>query len=263
MTSNGTSDTCPPPPGTQSLATSLRVAALDQNDVGRQVRVALQAIAAGLAYGQKVVVQPEERELFDLLRVSALDDRFSQERLNWKLSALVSVNERYGCVKIVGSNAYNRMLNAPRSQSTILLFDKLTMQPIAMYDGTEISAARTGAYASIVIDLLLPHAESLSVFLIGTGAVSEKVLADLEARCPTRIAQVFVKSRTPGRATEFAKSLSGRLSFPVRPADGGDMMRDCALLSPHRIPENRYSTANPLARTAWSSISAATKHPRK
>ncbi|MFE0753199.1 hypothetical protein ACFW16_04545 [Inquilinus sp. NPDC058860] len=192
-----------------------RPAALDPAHVGRLVRAALKAVAAGTAYGEKVVLQPGEPELLELLQSSALDSRFTQERLNWKLSALVSVNDRYGGVKIVGSNAYNRLLNLPRSRSTILLFDKLTMQPLAVYDGTEISAARTGAYASIAVDLFLAGLPSFAVFLFGAGAVAEKLVADLQAHHGPRIAAVYVKSRTPERAAAFAAEQSARTAFPV------------------------------------------------
>lgn len=207
-----------------------RPTALDPACVGRWVRAALAAVAEGTAYGEKVVLQPAETELLDLLRLPRLDERFARERLNWKLSALVSVNDRYGGVKIVGSNAYNRLLDLPRSRSTILLFDKLTMQPVAVYDGTEISAARTGAFASIAADLFLSGLRSFEVLLFGTGAVAERVVADLAAHHGDRVAAVHVESRTSVRAAAFAAEQSARAPFPVLPVTDTGRIRLCDLI---------------------------------
>jgi len=240
MTGLGLFDPSPRLPAASPAVPALRFAApplepprpgaLDPAHVGRLVRAALTAVAAGKAYGEKVVLQPGEPELLDLLQSPALDSRFTQERLNWKLSALVSVNDRYGGVKIVGSNAYNRLLNLPRSRSTILLFDKLTMQPLAVYDGTEISAARTGAYASIAVDLFLAGLSSFAVFLFGAGAVAEKLVADLQAHHGPRIAAVYVKSRTPEGAAAFAAAQSARTAFPVIAVQDEDRLPACRLV---------------------------------
>lgn len=221
------------PVGSQAVGHVLnlpRPTALDALCVGRWVRAALRAMAEEVAYGEKVVLQPGETELLDLLRVPKLDDRFAQERLNWKLSALVSVNDRYGGVKIVGSNACNRQFGLPRSRSTILLFDKLTMQPLAIYDGTEISAARTGAFASIVADLFLADLNCFEVALFGTGAVAERVIADLAAHHGDRVTAVHVESRTPARAAAFAAQQSAWAPFPVVPVTDAGQIRLCRLI---------------------------------
>jgi alanine dehydrogenase len=197
--------------------------ALPPRDVGLLVREALQAVGDGVAYGQKVVLQPKDDELLQLVPASELADRFAGERLNWKLSALVGLNDRYGAVKIVGSNAYNRVLGLPRSRSTILLFDKLTMRPIFIVDGTEISAARTGAYASIVLSFILGERSAASVFLFGAGKVAEKVVLDLQAHHAARVRTLYVMSRTPDSARRFAESLGARVSFPVVASEGAEL----------------------------------------
>ena len=202
---------------------------LTQSDVGDLVRDALEAISTGLAYGAKIALQPDPAELPRLTgeAVSMLDLR--EQRLNWKLSALVSINEKYGAVKIVGSNAYNRNLGLPRSRSTILLFDKLTMLPVMVLDGTEISAARTGAYASIVAEHFPPDQETFSVFLFGAGKVAERVILDLAIRHGHRIERIYVKSHSSEGAEKLAARFS-RLPFKVIPSPHASELGTCAFV---------------------------------
>lgn len=217
--------------------------------VGEIARKALAAMASGVAYGAKVAVQPRECELLELLGSADTSVDLADERLNWKLSALVSVNDRYGAVKIVGSNAYNRVRHLPRSQSTILLFDKLTMQPLTIMDGTEISAARTGAYASIVADHFLPDYDTFSVFLIGAGRVAEKVVADLAAHHGDRIEMVYVKSRSPEGAENLTRAYHN-LPFPVVAARDMDRLGACAYVITASNAAAPVFDANALAHDA-------------
>jgi len=139
---------------------------------------------------------PHPDELLSLIGDQAEPWPASGERLNWKLSTLIAVNQEHGVVKIVGSNAHNRRAHQPRSQSTLLLFDKLSMQPLCIMDGTEISAARTGAYASIVADTYRAGVDGLRVFVFGTGAVAMKAIADLMTHCGDRLDRIYVKALT-------------------------------------------------------------------
>jgi alanine dehydrogenase len=101
----------------------------------------------------------------------------------------VSVNRRHGAVKIVGANAFNHCLGLPRSKSTILLFDKLTMLPLAILDGTDISAVRTGAYASIVADLFYAPRGPGQV-VVGAGRIAEAVIRCLDATHSAALAEL-------------------------------------------------------------------------
>ncbi|CAM8820009.1 ornithine cyclodeaminase [Burkholderia pseudomallei] len=211
-------------------ATRVTVAALAPRLVGQQVRAALRALRDGEAYGTKAVLEPDAKELRALLGDAAGTAYADGERPNWKLSALVSINPSYGAVKIVGSHSYNRQQGDPRSTSTVLLYDKLTMRALAILDGSTLSAQRTGAYASIVVDRLLQHRARFSVFLFGAGRVAHAVVEDLQAHHPERIDTLYVRSRTHASAKAFVAALTPRASFPLVVARTLDALPDCMLI---------------------------------
>jgi len=179
------------------------------------VRQALSDFREGHAYGAKTVIQPGEQELLALLGTHQLDPRFADERLNWKLNALVSAGPRYCATKLVGSNAYNRLRGLPRSQSIIVLYEKLGMIPLAIFDGTEVSARRTGAYASIVVDTLLAGRNALNVRLFGAGPIAACVIDDLHAHHAERIASISITTRDPASAERFAAAARQRTGLHV------------------------------------------------
>lgn len=214
-----------------SAATPIEIPPLDARDVGRLVRTALDAVRGGEAYGAKAVLEPIPEELTALLGEAARNVYVPGERANWKLSTLISVNATYGAVKIVGSHSYNRQQGLPRSCSTLLLYDKLTMRSVAIFDGTALSAQRTGAYASIVIDRLLRHHAKFSVYLFGAGRVAQSVVADLDAHHADRVEALYVNSRTHDSATTFVNWMGPRVRFPViAPQDRRAHLPDCTLI---------------------------------
>lgn len=197
--------------------------------VGRLVRQALRAMRDGIAYGDKSVLQPTAREFRELVPDTSLGYGMN-ERANWKLSALLGINDRYGSVKIVGSHSYNRHLGWPRSTSTLILYDKLTMRPLEIMDGTMLSTQRTGAYASVVVDGLLRGHETFDVFLFGTGRVAEAIIDDLQAHHAARVRTLHIKSRSFASAEAVARAMTGRVDFPVRAARDLALMPTCALV---------------------------------
>lgn len=199
---------------------------LDAENVGRQVRLALQDLSQSHCYGVKAVLQPGEEELQSLLQGSSATAYSENERPNWKLSTLVSVNQHFGAVKIVGSHSYNKKLNMPRSKSLIILYDKLTMVPLAMMDGTMISARRTGSYASISLGLIKPEVKKNNVFIIGAGEIAQAVIDDLACWSTGKIGCVFVLSRTLNNAQSFA-SRNNQLPFSVVAVKDRSLMPNC------------------------------------
>jgi alanine dehydrogenase len=199
---------------------------LDAENVGRQVRLALQDLSHHHCYGVKAVLQPGEEELQSLLQGRAETAYSENERPNWKLSTLVSVNQHFGAVKIVGSHSYNKQLNMPRSKSLIILYDKLTMVPLAMMDGTMISARRTGSYASISLGLIKPEVKKNKVFIIGAGEIAQAVIDDLVCWSANKIGCVFVLSRTLQSAQAFARR-NDKLPFEVVAVNNRTQMPDC------------------------------------
>ncbi|WP_244114699.1 ornithine cyclodeaminase [Burkholderia cepacia] len=209
-------------PGIPALEAPL----IDPAVVGQLARRALVDVKRGKTVGVKAVLQPDPGELNEL--VDDPEHAYApDERANWKLNALLSKNRWYCAAKLVGSHSYNRHLGLDRSQSWIMLYDKLTMLPLALFEGTDYSTQRTGAYASIVVDCLLNEAASFQVFIFGTGRVAAAVIDDLQAHHAGRIKAVYVKSHDRARAEAFASEAAGRVSFPVMAVERLERLAFC------------------------------------
>lgn len=179
------------------------------------VELAWADIRSGRARGGKSVLSlPEE----DFWRQSGLSDwqaGFAGERLGWKLSCLYSAGPHYAGVKVIGANAFNRVQGLPRSTSTFILMEKLSMQPIAIVDATELSAARTGVYASTFFGLADLPAGPVEVFLFGAGPIAGAILEALSYSAADRISRVYLRSRRLERAHALVSTLATSLPFPL------------------------------------------------
>lgn len=225
---------------------------LDADTLHAVAREAWSDIHSGRAYGLKSVLLPLESELWARPELLSYRQEFETERLGWKLSTLSSVGPNYAAVKIVGANALNRHLGRPRSTSTITLFDKVTLAPLCLLDGTEISAARTATYATTVVERFLPDARDLSVFVFGAGPVAERVILGLGIFGCAAFAKVFVRSRSTKTASKLAMKLASSVPFPlVAVVDNGEL-RGCDLIitaSNAKKPVFEDQEANPYAVT--------------
>ncbi|RQR79244.1 ornithine cyclodeaminase [Burkholderia sp. Bp9012] len=212
-------------PSGSGIAT-LDAHSLDPVVVGQLARRALMDLKKGSTEGVKAVLQPDRSELHDL--VDDPEHAYApDERPNWKLSSLLSKNRWYCGAKLVGSHSYNRHFGMERSRSWTILFDKLTMYPLALFDATGYSTQRTGAYASIVVDCLLKQSASFNVFVFGTGRVATAVVDDLQAHHAGRIQTLYVKSHEMERAEAFARDAATRVSYPVVAVERLDRLSFC------------------------------------
>lgn len=209
---------------TPSLSPRL-IAAADLQAVGAQLDIAELHdaierawidIRSGAAFGGKSVLSLPESEFWAASGFGEREGRFAGERLGWKLSALCAVNTRYGGVKVIGANAFNRQRGLPRSTSTFVLMEKFTLRPIAIVDATALSSARTGTYASEVLKHCLEHRPIENVFVFGAGPVARSVIDSLAFSAGARVAQVCVRSRTAQAAEALARDFEDRAPFQVK-----------------------------------------------
>ena len=170
-------------------------------------------IRMGRASGAKSVMSLPAEEFWREAGYQGRRQEFSGERLGWKLSCLYGVNPDFAGVKVIGANAFNRLLGLPRSRSTYILMEKFSMQPVAIMDATALSAARTGAYASHVFRLCPFEKDQVTVFLFGAGPIAKAVLASLADRCAHRIARVYLKARRVDHARQLQAEMSMALPF--------------------------------------------------
>ena len=123
------------------------------------------------------------------------------------LSALVT--------KLVTLFPENAESALPTHQAVIVAFDPETGSPAALLDGTEITAARTGA-CSALSARLLAREDATVLAVLGTG-----VQARSHARALLRvrpIGEVRVAGRDRRKAEALAEELAEELGVPVRAA---------------------------------------------
>lgn len=151
------------------------------------------------------------------------------------LGALVS--------KLVTVFPRNAGTPTPSHQALIAAFNPQDGSPLALLDGTEITAARTGA-CSALSARLLAREDSSVLALLGTG-----VQARSHARALVRvrpIEEVRVAGRDPARTEALAGELAGELGLPVRAAESYERAlagADIACATTHSF--------EPVVRRSW------------
>ncbi len=194
------------------------------------IQSAWKDIRAGSALGGKGVLSLPEDLFWNASGFGALRQEFSAERLGWKLSALYSVGSQYAGVKIIGANAFNRRFGLPRSTSTYILMDRLSLRPIAIFDATAISAARTGSYAAIVQQAFLPGPDRFSVFIFGAGPVARSVIETLDHVAGGLIERIFIRSRTVDTSIRLVQSLEGQVRAKLVAVEDNTELAACAFV---------------------------------
>lgn len=124
-------------------------------------------------------------------------------------------------VKLVSLFPANHDHGLPSHQALIAVFDEATGSPLALMDGTRITAVRTGAAAAVAADALSrPDARVLAI--LGAGVQGH---SHLDAFDRVRdFAEIRIASRTPEHATELAArhpraTVVGSFEDAVRGAD--------------------------------------------
>jgi alanine dehydrogenase len=120
------------------------------------------------------------------------------------LGALVS--------KLVSLFPRNARSAVPTHQAVIAVFDPETGSPVALIDGTEITAVRTGACSALSVRLLARD-DATVLAVLGTG-----VQARSHARAVVRvrpISEVRVAGRDPQKANTVAAELAAEVGLPV------------------------------------------------
>lgn len=173
--------------------------------------------------GKKSVLLPPEGLFWASPRHEQLRQHFERERLGWKLSTLSAVNSKLASVKIVGANAANRFAGYPRSCSIILLLDALTMRPVCLLEGTDISAARTATYATLIGKAILSRRSGASVFLFGGGPVARSICLALDAVLGPRLENLWVRTRSLATAQAFVHSLDPIASTIIPVTDNANL----------------------------------------
>ncbi len=109
-------------------------------------------------------------------------------------------------VKVVSIFPHNLQHNLPLIFATVLVLEPDTGKPVALLEGSSLTAIRTGAASGLSIDLLA-RPESCVVAIFGAGAQGR---TQLEAACTVRkIKQVWIYDSDDKRAETFVSDLAG------------------------------------------------------
>ncbi|MDQ6711126.1 MAG: ornithine cyclodeaminase family protein [Candidatus Dormibacteraeota bacterium] len=148
-------------------------------------------------------------------------------------------------IKVVGDFVDNPSRGLPSELALITLYDPTTGIPLAIIDGTMVTAARTGAVTALGARHLAKRNSRIlgHVGARGTSWWNVTMLDDLFA-----FDEIRVTSRQPESRAEFAAALTKELGKPVRavatPEEalvGADIM----------VEATRLTTPTALLRTEW------------
>jgi ornithine cyclodeaminase/alanine dehydrogenase-like protein (mu-crystallin family) len=115
-------------------------------------------------------------------------------------------------LKVITLFENNPALNLPFIQAMVMLFDTVTGSPVAIMEGTSLTAIRSGAASGAAADLLA-RKEARKAAIFGAGIQAR---TQLEAMCvvrPIREASVFDQDLS--RAAVFAQEASAELGITV------------------------------------------------
>src|SRR5919106_5745184 len=118
-------------------------------------------------------------------------------------------------VKLVTVMPTNAARGLPLIQAIVAWFDAATGRPLALIDGSTLTAMRTGA-ASGVGTRLMARRDATTLAMIGAGAQAEWQVRAVVASRP--IEQVLVWSRTPEARSAFAARMGKSLGMTVEAA---------------------------------------------
>ena len=118
-------------------------------------------------------------------------------------------------IKWIGSNPQNYKLGLPRATVLVVLNDPVTKIPVAVSDGTTVSAKRTGAIGGVAAKYLsVSNASNMTIF--GAGAQGRTQLEAILLARPT-IKNVYINDAFFEKAQEFAEEMSKKYGITVTP----------------------------------------------
>ena len=118
--------------------------------------------------------------------------------------------------KLVSVYAGNRGRGLPTIHATYILMDGATGRPLALVEGTYLTALRTGATSALAARFLARR-DAGRVVCFGAGVQAGFQLTCLAA--DRSIQDVTVVGRDPARARSFVEGMRRRLGVPVQLAD--------------------------------------------
>lgn len=149
-----------------------------------------------------------------VLRWGGHDSENTRGRIN-SMPGWIGGNINAVGIKWIASAPQNPFkYNLPRASAVIILNDPETLIPIAIMDGTAISAARTGANSGVAAKYLAKK-ESKTLGLIGAGVQNRTQLFAVNYSHP-EIETIKVYDLYEDRAEIFAKEMSNKIGKEIK-----------------------------------------------
>jgi ornithine cyclodeaminase len=148
------------------------------------------------------------------------------------LPAFLGEDFQIAGMKWIASFPGNRSTGLDRASAVLILNSTVTGRPLAMIEGSVISAKRTAASAALAARHLHRWQKGSSVGLIGCGPINLEVARFILTDHPG-ISRLLVFDTDTERARQFkekAEDLSGQLEIRVT-ADLETVLRGCSLIS--------------------------------
>jgi alanine dehydrogenase len=130
-------------------------------------------------------------------------------------------------VKVVSVYPGNGHYGLPIIMAAVMVFDADTGQPLALMDGTYLTALRTGA-ASGLATQLLARPQSAILGVIGAGAQARTQIAAICAVRPIKEIRVYCRSGAESFVAELASRYPGIKIQAVR--SGAEALKDADIL---------------------------------
>lgn len=144
------------------------------------------------------------------------DDVSSEERgrINALFASIHGETRAMG-MKWIASFPANRTRGLPRASALIILNSPETGLPLAIMDGTLVSAMRTGAVTALGLKYLAPR-ESRKAGIVGAGVQARTQILALVTALPN-LDEIAVFNRSPERAEAVAEECRKQWRAPVVP----------------------------------------------
>ncbi len=147
-----------------------------------------------------------------------------EESVSGRINALpgyLGGDKNIGGIKWVASFVQNPFKHGlPRSISLIAINSFETGVPLAIMDGTIISAMRTGAVAGVACKYLA-NVDARTVRMVGAGVIGRTVLMAVKAVLKA-IEHIEIYDPSMERAEKFAEEMQDELGVPVSAADSAE-----------------------------------------
>jgi alanine dehydrogenase len=131
------------------------------------------------------------------------------------MPAYLSGQDQMG-IKIVSVFDENPARGLPLIHALVIVINPVTGEPVALMDGTHLTALRTGAASGAATDLLA-RPEARCVAILGAGVQGR---SQMDAICAVRpVEEAWVYDVNRNQAEAFAAEMSDRLSIAVSVAD--------------------------------------------